>query len=325
MTTVILFAIATSFYGYDDVPHIAFLMHTGPTHRKMAYQDDFSYEVELDQFGRPCPTGRFAKRRVDGLGGGLERNLDLMPISVLPPTPGYYLFCSGRLVYLTLISGEGKSRIYAPDFNKRIISIDAFLQGNEVDPSRVNDYRQVFGIKATRMPQHRDLFLLPGSLTAYQGTNKYSANSLAIADYPQKPPAFVETKPAQTQEQQFKTDYSQRFAIRFKQLIYTVTIDKTTAEYRFEDFAKMINAEDKTRPPLPPWLMKPKKPDESVYELRCGRLIPGFLHELGKEEWLFIPDIGGTIMDAGEYLKTYQPWCRRIYNLPGRFVPQPEK
>ena len=71
--------------------------------------------------------------------------------------------------------------------------------------------------------------------------------------------------------------------------------------------------------------MEPKRPDEAVYEHRCGRLIPGFLHQLAKEEWLFVPDICGTVIDAKEYLKTYQPDSRRIYNLPGKFVSKTDK
>ncbi|MFT3878709.1 MAG: hypothetical protein QM703_03500 [Gemmatales bacterium] len=189
----------------------------------------------------------------------------------------------------------------------------------------VRDYRDVFGQRPENTPQQRQVFLLPGYLSAVDGKNVKTSAFRTIADYPKQPPVFVEAKPDNAQKHTFNPDYSQRFAIRFHQLIYTVTIDKDSGEYLFEDFAKKINAAEQPRPALPPWLYQPKSKDESVYELKYGRLIPGFLAQIGEEEWLFVPDVGGTIIDAKEYLKTYQPWSRRIYNLPGKFVLATEK
>lgn len=323
MIPVFIYLLASALYT-DDAPHIKFHLNTGniQTLGKLAYQDGVVYEVLLDKFGRPCPTGRFAELKKGGLGGGIESNRDLVSISIVPPTPGFYQFCSGRLVHYTLISGEGVGRIYAPDTRKKIISIDDYLQSDEVYPRSVHSYREVFGKRPAGAPKHQNLFLLPGRLTAFKGLESKAESTSYYSVYPKQPPAFIEKKPANAQEQQFAPDYNQRFSIRFHQLIYVVTIDIVSGEYRFEDFAKKLDANTKPRPELPPWLMKPMIADESVYELKHSRLIPGFIHQIGDEEWIFIPDLGGIIIEADDYLKTYQPWSRRIYNLPGKFVPK---
>lgn len=86
-------------------------------------------------------------------------------------------------------------------------------------------------------------------------------------------------------------------SIRLGEFIYTGIVDAELGEIIYDNTKQRIKASVDPRPQLPPWLMEPQRPDEAVYEHRCGRLIPGFLHQLAKEEWLFVPDIGGTVID----------------------------
>ncbi len=55
---------------------------------------------------------------------------------------------------------------------------------------------------------------------------------------------------------------------------------------------------------------------ERLYELRHGVLIPVFYYR----ERGFVPEVGGEIVPFSEY--KYTPLSRRIYNLPGRFIPK---
>jgi hypothetical protein len=61
---------------------------------------------------------------------------------------------------------------------------------------------------------------------------------------------------------------------------------------------------------------KPKRPDEPVYEFRSGSLIAGTLDHDGN----FVPQVDSEILPASKY--KYSPTARRIYNLPGTFVPK---
>jgi hypothetical protein len=54
---------------------------------------------------------------------------------------------------------------------------------------------------------------------------------------------------------------------------------------------------------------------EFVYEYRSGVLIPGQLMEGG----YFVPTAGGATIPFADYVPG--PMARRIYNLPGEFVP----
>jgi hypothetical protein len=60
----------------------------------------------------------------------------------------------------------------------------------------------------------------------------------------------------------------------------------------------------------------PKGAREPVYEFRSGSLIPGFLDIEGN----FVPEVNSEIMAFSKY--KYSPTGRRIYNLPGSFVPK---
>lgn len=52
------------------------------------------------------------------------------------------------------------------------------------------------------------------------------------------------------------------------------------------------------------------------FELRHGVLIPVIYYK----DRGFVPEIGGKIIPFSEY--KYTPLSRRIYNLPGRFIPK---
>ena len=283
-----------------------------------AYQGEFAYSVQLDRFGRPCPSGNFtlAKTLAEQLNSiGLRREGYLL---TLPHDhTGYFLFASGRLLYMKHASGEGRYSIYSPDETKGIISIDEHINNNDVDPRKLRNYAQFKSIKP--LSEYRIINQLPGNFYSYVPPNK-NPRDTTIADYPKQPTPFVEAPPtADDLKHTFVPDYSTRYAIRFRNLIYTVTIDKETGHYLFEDFARKMDASTASRTELPPWLLKPRKPDESVYEHKQVMLIPGFLHDIGTEEWVFVPDLGGKCIPMEPYLKTYHPHSRRIYNLPGKF------
>lgn len=61
-------------------------------------------------------------------------------------------------------------------------------------------------------------------------------------------------------------------------------------------------------------LASPRSPNELVYELRSGALIP-MIFDLKHG---LIPEVGGKIIAFQDY--RYSPISRRIYNLPGAFV-----
>jgi hypothetical protein len=63
----------------------------------------------------------------------------------------------------------------------------------------------------------------------------------------------------------------------------------------------------------PPFNPLNRKDNESVYEFRSGRLIPGVLSMDGN----FVPELGGKVIAFKDY--TYKPGATRIYNLPGYF------
>jgi hypothetical protein len=83
-----------------------------------------------------------------------------------------------------------------------------------------------------------------------------------------------------------------------------------------------INSNDETSKPLPPtstWVVvinKARRPHEPVYEFRSGSLIAGTLDHDGN----FVPEVDSEILAASKY--RYSPTARRIYNLPGTFVPK---
>ncbi|HZU39193.1 MAG TPA: hypothetical protein VFA18_24925 [Gemmataceae bacterium] len=62
------------------------------------------------------------------------------------------------------------------------------------------------------------------------------------------------------------------------------------------------------------WLNVARKPNEPVYEFRCGKLIRGVLNKEGN----FVPETGSTPIDFKDY--RHGKDALRIYNLPGRFV-----
>jgi hypothetical protein len=63
------------------------------------------------------------------------------------------------------------------------------------------------------------------------------------------------------------------------------------------------------------YLMMSNNPKIEAYEFRSNRLIPGIIHN---EE--FAPDIEGKVIAFSDY--KYSKVARRIYNLPGKFVPK---
>lgn len=55
---------------------------------------------------------------------------------------------------------------------------------------------------------------------------------------------------------------------------------------------------------------------ELLYELRHGVLVPVIYYTNRR----FVPEVGGKIILFAQY--KYTPFARRIYNLPGRFIPK---
>ncbi|MFT3883379.1 MAG: hypothetical protein QM703_27475 [Gemmatales bacterium] len=90
-----------------------------------------------------------------------------------------------------------------------------------------------------------------------------------------------------------------------------------------EDAIKKFGTNARTLRPgaTPPQLISTRTPNEKVFEYRTGILIPMII-DMNRG---LIPELGGTIIDFKDYV--YSPTARRIYNLPGRFVPkvQPNK
>ncbi|MBL8825225.1 MAG: hypothetical protein JNJ77_21740 [Planctomycetia bacterium] len=98
------------------------------------------------------------------------------------------------------------------------------------------------------------------------------------------------------------------------------TIDKNgTFVADLMDVDKAIEASKKgTKRELKdiPRLVEAKQPNEKVYEFRSGVLIPMIIDAKGR----LLPEIDGEIIESKDY--QYSPKARRIYNLPGRFVPK---
>lgn len=69
----------------------------------------------------------------------------------------------------------------------------------------------------------------------------------------------------------------------------------------------------------PKQLVTAKDKDEQVYEYRSDYLIPMVFDS----KYGLIPEVGGKIIEFKDY--QYSPTARRIYNLPGRFVPKVAK
>jgi hypothetical protein len=279
-------------------------------------QADVKYTIELDDHGRRCPTGEYVLVELGTKNDswfGRSQYKYANSIDIYSP---YAAFRSGRMVYY--VNNSRNKLPNWPDASKIIVTIDDFLVSEIIDISIVShdDIAQRYKPKARNGYRLLDL---PGKIL-FSSKATTQLIQPTIDRFPKQPAPFVEQKTANAQEQRFVADYSQRFAIRFRHLIYTVVIDEKSGEYRFEDFSKKIDALAAERPALPPWLLEPKSLNESVYEHHQGKLIPGFIHQIQKDEWVFVPDIGGKIIDMAEYLKTYQPWSRRIYNLPGKFV-----
>lgn len=87
---------------------------------------------------------------------------------------------------------------------------------------------------------------------------------------------------------------------------------------KLSDLEKMINAYIRKLPRSrmgPSNLIERKHTKEKVYEYRSGILVPMVFDEYRG----LIPEVGGKIIDFKDY--RYTPEARRIYNLPGRFVP----
>lgn len=87
---------------------------------------------------------------------------------------------------------------------------------------------------------------------------------------------------------------------------------------KLSDLEKMINAFKRKLPRSrmgPSNLIERKHTKEKVYEYRSGILVPMVFDEYRG----LIPEVGGKIINFKDY--KYSPEARRIYNLPGRFVP----
>jgi hypothetical protein len=68
----------------------------------------------------------------------------------------------------------------------------------------------------------------------------------------------------------------------------------------------------------PVQLLASREKNEKIYEFRCGYLVPMiFDNTLG-----LVPEVGGKIIKFEDY--QYSTASRRIYNLPGHFVPVPD-
>lgn len=280
----------------------------------------------IDSYGRYYPSGSPAITHARL--SELEGNQVLMNRSIRLYSFGYsndkpvYQFGSFRLIRGQISQNTSTKYRFIPEVGSKVTTLDNYLSSKEVmaDNWRSDPTDDV--PRPMRQPSSVPIYNLPGYIVPTASKMKKAT----LSDFPQQP--AVESSNSlddKKQPQEFIATKDPRIAIRFGDYIYSGTLDPDLGEIIYDDIKTRIKADAVPRPPLPPWLMEPKKLNESVYELRCGRLIPGFLHELGKEEWLFVPDIGGTVIDAREYLKTYQPWSRRISNLPGKFVPQPEK
>jgi hypothetical protein len=321
MTMLLLTLLVVNLDSQDLQPRIGFLPYKDLGDPLIAYQDKYAYTVRLDRFGRPCPTGDYLlakalSERLENVGLRREKYLTNRPNG----NEGYYLFNSGRLLNMEYAGGEGRHSIYRPHVDENIISINEHMLNDAIDPRSISNYGTVFKKVSKPLSDYKIINQLPGRFYAYNSKNGKMLEDSGIADYPKQPTPFVEAPPtADDLKHTFVPDYSTRYAIRFRNLIYTVTIDKETGHYLFEDFARKMDASTASRTELPPWLLKPRQPDESVYEHKQGMLIPGFLHDIGTEEWVFVPDLGGKCIPMEPYLKTYHPHSRRIYNLPGKF------
>lgn len=227
-----------------------------------------------------------------------------------------YEFNSYRLIRGHIESLQVGKGIFIPEIGAVIKSMDDYLNSPELGNMNWGGDEDDLPVKRPKITSTTiPVYNLYGRIRGKNAPKKFTT----LKDFP--PSNLSVYPPVSTEKVVFHLNADYRCSLRFDKYIYTGKIDVKTGEFIYDDLRKRIEADSTPRPELPPWLMQPRKLSEQVYEFRSGRLIPGYLNQHATEEWLFIPDIGGVVIDAAKYLATYQPSSRRIYNLPGKFVP----
>lgn len=249
-----------------------------------------------------------------------------------------YRYAAGRLIPGELVWGKG----FVPKLTGSIISIDEYIKSKHFTPQHSVprlDKREYHSNDCM------EVYNLPGFFYDRNQLKRYNVTKNAQPlPFPIQP-GVIQTSPARGTIEYTYTPatiikiYSSPFGIERSQR-YQCVYEKDNL---ISDLDKIVSTESKQQ--LPRWC-EPRTPNESVYELCNNRLIPGFLYKIPIEEvlciytnlspslpriisikaadndFVFVPDLGGVILDMQKYLDHYDPkLSRRIHNLSGEIKP----
>lgn len=260
--------------------------------------------------------------------------------AVSPEAKSTYRYASGRLVPGTVDSIKG----FVPQKMGKIITVSEYMKSNEFTPQH----------SITRMENREyhsesciEVYNIPGFFYNTQATKQYKmSKSVSVLPFPIQPiRQDMGTKVISSIKYEYVPSVNQNE--------YIARVGKILCKghYDFGTFLPDVDKLISTKPPpdIPIWC-KPLSLNEPVYELCNGNLIPGFLYQIPKgevllsaikhmtlsnqiisgyealnatvDDYIFVPDLGGIIIDMPEYLKYYDPnKSRRIHNLSGEIKP----
>jgi len=274
-------------------------------------------QVVLDVHGRINPVEYAARARSETTRSGDDFNKGLLPLyEHNRANETVFEFRSGRLIQGRWAESNG----FAPDIGKRVILLSEFMKSKEFTPRSslatvLFDFEGSYG---PLCPGEPVIYNLPGCFV-----RRNERHSTATVEYPQLPKTEVRAAqtnagPTDAGRFSFQQDTGQLHTLRMGENYYYGHVSLPSGTFAPKDLLNPLQPEDVPGYKLPE-LMKPHRKNEPVYEIRNGALIPGFLIEQ-KDDTLFVPEEGAEVMNAANYLKTYSPTSRRVYNLPGKFV-----
>lgn len=227
-----------------------------------------------------------------------------------------YEFRSGRLI----MGKMDKAYCFVPKAGKPVITLEEFMGRADFTPrssfsTRLLDIKNEYG---ALHPGEPVIYNLPGFFR-----RKSECPRAIPVTYPKLPPLEKKSISQNEGKHVFVQDDKLMFMMRMGENYYYGHVAMPCGIFAPKHLDNPIK-QNEIAPFKLPFLMKPKSPNEPVFEFRNGTLIPGFLMD-DKGDFLFVPENGANTIEAETYLKTYSPNSRRIYNLPGKFVEQGKK